>query len=368
MRLRDLSVISGRLPVGALNAITDVPGVKVGHVTLIEGEGALVEGQGPVRTGVTVILPHVGNIFRDKVAAGVATFNGFGKATGFEQIRELGTIETPVALTNTLNVPRVADALMSYMMTQNPEIGRRSGGTVNPVVGECNDGFLNDIRGRHVQETHVLQALATATDGPVPEGNVGAGVGTACCGFKAGIGTASRIVADGRFTLGALVQTNFGRRKDLLVLGVPVGMEMAEEHLPVLPPGSIMMVLATDAPLSSRQLNQVAMRACYGLGRLGAYGHWGSGDFAIAFSTTNRFPHGGDGDELQSVPRLHDSNLMDQLYLAAVEAIEEAVLNSLVAAEAMVGRDGHTLFALPHDRLIELLEQYGRRRHQPPTT
>lgn len=347
-RFRDLGYTVGRLPTGPLNAITDVAGVRVGHSTLIEGEA--------IRTGVTVIVPHAGNSFMEKVAAGVYTINGFGKATGFEQIRELGAIETPIALTNTLNVPRVADALITYSMQQNPDIGGRVG-TVNPIVGECNDGFLNDIRGRHVTEAHVLSAITDASSGPVTEGCVGGGTGTTCLGFKGGIGTASRLI--GEYTLGVLVQSNFGRREDLMVLGVPVGQALLETDLPITPPGSIMMVVATDAPLVPFQLTQVAKRAAFGLGRVGSYGSYGSGDFVIAFSTANRLPHTSDPAG-QVVARLHDNALLDTFYRAIAEAIEEAVLNSMIAATTIVGRNGNTMPALPHDKLMTIMTRYGR--------
>ena len=351
-RLRDLGFTAGRLPVGPHNAITDVPGVKVGHTTLIGGDD--------IRTGVTVIQPHSGNVFMEKSVAAVYTLNGFGKATGFEQIRELGTLESPIALTNTLNVPRVSDALMTYLLDQNPDIGLKAWGTINVVVGECNDGYLSDIRGRHVTEAHVLAAIENASDGPVTEGNVGAGTGTTCLGFKGGIGTASRVVADGRFTLAALVQSNTGLRADLTVLGVPVGREMLESDLPGLPAGSIMMVLATDAPLSAHQLEKVARRCGLGLGRTGCYSSYGSGDFVIAFSTANRVPHFADHEASQTFPRITDRQVLDQFYLATVEAIEEAVLNSMIAAETMTGRAGHTMPALPHDKLLAIMRQYGR--------
>lgn len=357
-RFRDLGYQVGRLPIGQYNAITDVAGVKVGHTTLIQGEGKLVEGQGPIRTGVTVVLPHGGNIYQEKVPASVFTINGYGKATGFEQIREMGSLETPIALTNTLNVPRVADALMSYMMRDNPTIGWHTG-TVNPVVGECNDGFFSDIRGRHVREEHVFAALESATSGPVSEGNVGGGTGTRCMGFKGGIGTASRLVAEGQFTVGALVQTNFGRRDDLMVIGVPVGQELLVSDLPIGPMGSLMMVLATDAPVSNLQLEKMAIRAAFGIGRVGGYATVGSGDFVIAFTTASRLPHAGDA-EFVFVTRLHNNQIMNQLYLAVVESIEEAILNSMIAAETMVGVDGNTMPALPHDKLVAILRKYGR--------
>jgi D-aminopeptidase len=360
LRLRDFGVTPGRLPTGTLNAITDVSGVKVGHITLISGEGALKPGEGPIRTGVTAILAHDGNLFREKVSAGVCTINGFGKATGFEQIRERGVIETPILFTNTLNIGRVSDALICYMLRENADIGVTTG-TVNPVVGECNDGFLNDIRGRHVHEEHVWAAIDGASGGAVPEGNVGAGTGTACYQFKGGIGTSSRVVLDGRYTVGALVQTNHGLRPELMMLGIPLGQHLLEAYLPQPGPGSIMMVLATDAPLDSRQLTRLAMRAGLGLARTGTISQDGSGDFVIAFSTANRWQH-KPTEWVETVTRFTESGkAIDELFLAAVEVVEEAILNALVAAETMTGRDGNTLFALPHDVLAHCVDYYRRR-------
>src|SRR5690606_5347494 len=303
-RLRDLGVTPGRLPAGPNNAITDVPGVRVGHTTLVAGEGKLVEGQGPVRTGVTAVLPHTGNIFREKVAAAVHSINGFGKVMGFEQVRERGTLETPVILTSNLSVARAGDALMSYMLRQNPDIALTTG-TVNCVVGECNDAWLNDARGRHIQPEHVWNAIESASDGPVAEGCVGGGTGTTCYQFKGGIGTASRRVLDGAFTVGALVQTNMGRRPELMVLGVPVGQRLMDEYLPETPPGSIMIVLATDAPFTPSQLERLAKRATFGLARTGSISSDQSGDFVIAFSTSNRQMHYPD-EVIQVAPRFVD--------------------------------------------------------------
>jgi D-aminopeptidase len=353
-RLRDFGVTPGRLPTGQHNAITDVAGVRVGHVTLISGEGKLIPGKGPVRTGVTAVLPHAGNLYREKVTAAVQTINGFGKATGFEQIRERGVIETPVLLTNTLNIWQVADAVTSYMLRDNPDIGITTG-TICPVVGECNDGFLNDIQGRHVKQEHVWQAIESAVDGAVAEGNVGAGTATVCYQFKGGIGTASRVVFDGRFTVGVLVQTNIGLRPELMVLGVPVGQHFLDSHLPETGPGSIIIVVATDAPLDSRQMGRLAMRATFGLARTGTVSHDGSGDFVIAFSTVNRWAH--EPHELvENVTRFsEDGRKLDDLFLAVVESVEEAILNALVAAETMTGRDGNTLHAIPHSRLYDVL-------------
>lgn len=357
MRLRDFGVTPGRLPAGPLNAITDVPGVRVGHVTRIEGDGPLVEGVGPLRTGVTAIVPHDGSLFRDKVAAGVFSLNGFGKATGFEQIRERGSIETPIVLTNTLNVGRAGDALVAWMLRDHPEIGLTTG-TVNPVVAECNDGFLNDLRGRHIGRDEVWAAIDGAAGGPVAEGCVGGGTGTACYQFKGGIGTASRLVLDGRFTVGALVQTNMGRRPELRVLGAPVGKHLLEAYMPEPGAGSIIMVLATDAPLSAVQLRRLATRGALGLARTGAISSDQSGDFVIAFSTTNRSAHAPAAAVEQAARLNDDSAALDAFFLAAVESVEEAILNALVAATTMTGRDGHTLHALPHDALRRWLAHY----------
>jgi D-aminopeptidase len=355
-RLRSDGFITGFLPTGALNAVTDVSGVRVGQVTLVSGEGRLQPGVGPVRTGVTAVLPHGGNLFRDKVAASVHTINGYGKALGFEQVRERGVIETPVILTNTLSVWRAADGLVSYMLDDNPDIGITTS-TVNPVVGECNDGFLNDIQGRHVTAAHVRQAIETASDGPVAEGNTGAGTGTACYQFKGGIGTASRRALD--FTVGALVQTNFGQRRELRVLGVPVGRALLADFLPEPGAGSVIVVLATDAPLDSRQLGRLARRAGLGLARTGTVGHDGSGDFVVAFSTTNRHPH-EPAQAVTTAPRFSETGTaINALFAAVVEAVEEAVLNALTTAGTLTGRDGNTLHALPYDRLTTLLRRGG---------
>jgi D-aminopeptidase len=276
-------------------------------------------------------------------------------------VQERGTIETPILLTNTLNTHRVADGLTAYMLRDNPDIGVTTGG-VNPVVGECHDGFLNDMHGRHVHEEHVFQAIESATDGPVVEGCVGAGTGTQCFRFKGGIGTASRHVHEGRYTVGALVQSNYGRREQLLFFGAPVGQHFLDRYLPEAPtpPGSIMMVLATDAPFTARQLGRLAMRAAFGLARTGSTCQDGSGDFVIAFSTSNRQPH--DSETLiEPAERIADSGSnLDPFFLAVVESIEEAILNSLLAARTITGRDGNTLHALPHDELVDLLEHYRR--------
>jgi D-aminopeptidase len=361
-RARDYNLASGGLPPGAANAITDVAGVLVGHTTLIAGAGPLRPGYGPVRTGVTVVLPHSGNLFREKVRAAVHTINGFGKALGFEQVRELGTIESPIALTNTLNVGLVADALVQHAIAKSPEIGI-STGSVNVVVGECNDGRLSDLQGRHVRAEHVFAAIETAAGGPVAEGVVGAGAGTICFGWKGGIGTASRIVpaSAGGWVVGALVQSNFGSPRDLTIRGVPLG-----EHIqppgarrPARDGGSIMIVLATDAPLSDRQLGRLCVRAAAGLARLGSVYHHGSGDFVIAFSVAERVPHRPPALTAAQTVLADAAGAIDWLFHAVAESVEEAVLNSLCAAETVVGRDEHTAYALPLDEVAALVRRWS---------
>jgi len=352
-----LGLTLGDLPTGPSNAISDVDGVRVGHTTLIEGDGPLVPGWGPIRTGVTVILPHPGNVYRSKVRAAVHTINGYGKACGFEQVRELGVIESPIALTSTLNVPRVADALIDYAIAQNPDIGITTS-SVNVVVGETSDGYLNDLQGRHVSKAHVFAAIESASD-IVAEGNVGAGTGTTCFGWKGGIGTSSRIlpIEWGGFTLGALVQTNFGRAPDLVIDGVPVGRLITpDRYTDPIERGSIMIVLATDAPLSSRQLGRVARRSGAALGRVGShYGH-GSGDFVIAFSTANQVTHDAAGITVTQTALADEARVIDGLFRAAVESVEEAIVNSLCRAETLIGRDGHVRYALP---IAEVLAGFG---------
>jgi D-aminopeptidase len=358
-RARDLGLTAWELPTGPHNAITDVAGVRVGHTTLVSGEGPLRPGHGPVRTGVTVVLPHGENLFHHKVRGAVHTINGFGKACGFEEVRELGVIEAPIALTNTLNVGLVADALAQYAVRQSPEIGIRTG-SVNVVVGECNDGCLNDLQGRHVRAEHVWAAIETAASGPVPEGVVGAGTGTSCFGWKGGIGTASRVVPAkaGGFTVGALVQSNFGRAPDLTVCGVPVGRSLV-------PPGftghrrqeqgSVMIVLGTDAPVDARQLRRLSVRAAAGLARTGSHHGHGSGDFVIAFSTAHRIAHVPASVTTTQTVLADEPRAMAWLFPAVVESVEEAVLNSLCRAETVVGRDGNTRHAIPLAELETLV-------------
>lgn len=323
---------------GTHNHIVDVPGVRVGHVSLKTERSC---------TGVTVILPHEGNLFQEKVPAAVDTFNGFGKACGFEQIRELGRLETPIALTNTLCVGRVADALVTYTLSQNEGIA-----SINPVVGECNDSYLNDIALRPIQEEHVLSAIAAASTAP-DQGCIGAGTGTACYGFKGGIGSASRLVGD--YILGALVQTNFGQMPELMWFGHPLGRRLMQQTPPApTPPGSVMIVLATNAPLTALELHRIAKRAMLGLARTGAHGHHGSGDFTIAFSTANRYHHTSTAS-VESIQRVSD-HVVDDFFSATVEAVEHSVYNALFYAQTTEGRDGHSLERLPLEQFKSLID------------
>lgn len=340
-RLRDLGITIGTLPPGPANAITDVAGVSVGHATLSDGA---------VQTGVTAIRPHPGHPFRDKLPAAVHVLNGFGKSIGLMQVAELGTLETPIVLTNTLSVGTAATALVRHMLAETPEIGA-STGTVNPLVLECNDGsWLNDIRGLHVGEDEVLQALRAV--GPsVAEGNVGAGTGMSCYGLAGGIGTASRRVARGprTYTVGVLTLCNMGRMEDLRVDGRPVGpalvarlaAEKAAKQADGREHGSIITVLATDAPLDARQLRRLAVRAGAGLARTGTHLGSGSGDIMLAFATAETIPHAPPDDPEGARRSLHEDAL-DGLFRAAVEATEEAILNALLAARPTVGRKGRT--------------------------
>jgi D-aminopeptidase len=357
----------------------------VGHVTLahdeaVGGREAPADASGSpgviaVRTGVTAVIPHSGDLYRHRPAAGHFVFNGYGKSVGLIQLEELGVLETPILLTNTLSVWTAANALVTSCLELNPEVGRRDG-TVNPVVGECSDAYLNDLRGRRVTEAHCLQALAEASDGPVAEGNVGAGTGMSCLGFKGGVGTASRVIALGPeacFTLGCLVVSNFGRLREFRLDGVPVGriLEEAGWPSPVGPPataeeeaqrdgdeppgGSIMIILATDAPLTSRQLKRLCRRAALGLGRTGSAGAHSSGDFVLAFSLGDPRPAFGDRPIQMRRALTEDDRNFGPLFQAAVEGVEEAIINSLFAAEPMTGRDGHTRQALPVDEVMRIL-------------
>lgn len=371
-RARDLGIHTGILPAGQWNAITDVEGVLVGHQTIIQGDD--------IRTGVTAILPHPGNLFRERVPAAVYVGNGFGKAIGFTQVQELGELETPVALTNTLSIFNAAHGVADYVLNQPGNEDVRS---VNPVVGETNDGWLNNIRERIVNTEDVYTAINSAKSGEVAEGNVGAGTGTRALGFKAGIGTSSRILPDdlGGYTVGVLVQSNFGGI--LTINGAPVGQELNNHYLAQrsLPEkegakfltgnkemegydfdvdGSIMIVVATDAPVTSRNLERLAKRAFLGIARVGGFASNGSGDYVIAFSTHPdvRVILNDDGRNKISINELKN-NAMTPLFLAAVEAAEEAILNSIFMAETMQGDEGRTMDALPVDGVLEILQKYG---------
>lgn len=350
MRARDLGIEVGILPTGPENAITDVEGVRVGHRTLIEGDS--------IRTGVTAILPHDGNLYREKVPAAVYLGNAYGKLAGSTQIQELGNIETPIVLTNTLSVPAGMEGVIRHTLAQ---LGNETVRSVNAVVGETNDAYLNDIRGLHVTPDDVLGAIAAAKPGPVKEGSVGAGTGTSCYGFKGGIGTASRVLPGDRggYTVGVLVQSNFGGV--LTVNGAPVGRELGKFPLSEYTKGdstdgSCMIVVATDAPLSARNLERLAKRALLGLGRTGSYVSNGSGDYVLAFSTAYRVPD--DVNLLEPPVALVSNSSMSTLFMATVEATEEAVYNSMFMATTVTGHDGRTREAIPLDRVREICRTY----------
>ncbi|MBM3312268.1 MAG: P1 family peptidase [Candidatus Aminicenantes bacterium] len=354
-RLREFGLKTGVLEPGPLNAITDVAGVRVGHVTLIQGTD--------VRTGVTAVLPHEGNVFLQKVPGAVEVANGFGKLMGSTQVEELGTVETPIILTNTLSVPTAADAVLDYVLSlpMNESVT-----SVNPVVGETNDGGLNDIRGRHVKKEHVLEAIRKAAAGPVEEGSVGAGTGTQCYGFKGGIGTSSRKLASDRggYTVGVLAQTNHGGV--LMIAGLPVGEKLrspAEAPAAASPAsddpavqGSCMLVVATDAPLDARNLKRLARRALLGIARTGGFNSNGSGDYAIAFSTAKEVRSLHRSSARTETPTLLRNDAASPLFQAAAEAAEEAILNSLFKATRVEGRGGRVSEPLPLDKLKELIK------------
>jgi len=362
-RARDLGVPFTGTP-GTLNAITDVAGVTVGHTTIVEGEGTLKVGSGPVRTGVTAVLPRGRDTLARPSFAGWFSQNGNGEMTGTTWIEESGFLEGPVMITNTHSVGIVRDAVIRWRVNAAPPDASGYWWSL-PVVAETYDGYLNDINGFHVKEPHALAALDSARGGPVPEGSVGGGTGMVCYGFKGGIGTASRVIGagDGRYTVGVLVQANFGRRPQLMVAGVPVGME-----IPLDTPraaletsrgelGSIIIVIATDAPLLSHQLERVARRATMGLARTGSTSGNGSGDIFIAFSTAN--PDAFRADGLADV-RMLSNEQISPLFDATVYATEEAIINALVAADTMMGAGNHRVEGIPHDRLREVLKKYNR--------
>ncbi len=356
-RARDYGVKIGVMTTGKLNSITDVAGVKVGQTTLIKGDS--------IRTGVTAILPYDGNIFQQKVPAAVFVGNGFGKLAGSTQINELGNIETPIILTNTFNVSTAMDALIEYTLNEK---GNENVASVNAVVGETNDGFLNDIRGRHVTKEDVLSAIKNAKEGRVEEGAVGAGTGTVCFGFKGGIGTSSRKLPAGLggYTIGVLVQTNFGGV--LQIDGVPVGHELGKfsfsNELLNNVDGSCMIIVATDAPLDYRNLLRLAKRAIIGMGKTGGIESNGSGDYVIAFSTdtASRIPYAAK-QRIMQIPVLQNDD-MSPLFMATIEATEEAIINSLFAAKTTTGRNGNKAESLPLEKVIPIMEKYNRIQNQ----
>lgn len=377
MSARDLDLRVGRLEPGPNDAITDVTGVRVGHTTLISGDGPLVVGSGPVRTGVTVVVPHDGDVWAEPLFAGAHRLNGNGELTGLEWIREAGMLGGPVAITNTHSVGVVRDALVAHAVAH-----RRHGGGLwsLPVVGETWDGGLNDVDGLHVRPEHVDQALAAASDGPVAQGNVGGGTGMVCHEFKGGIGSASRIAppTDADWTVGVLVQANYGEREQLRVDGVPVGVEIpvsdvptpfrdvrqGDDRLPTPGSGSIIVIVATDAPLLPHQCQRLAQRAALGLARMGSTANNSSGDLILAFATGNRGLSNADepGPDRPRVVdvRMVPDNRLTPLFKATVEATEAAIVNALLAAETMVGRDGITAHALDHDRLLDVMARFNR--------
>lgn len=362
-RLRELGITIGTLPTGPLNAITDVPGVLVGHCTVSWGGPELPRGSGPARTGVTAVMPHGDDIWHERVVAGAFAANGVGEVVGISAIREWGLIETPVMLTNSQSVGRVYDATVRWMMDRNPLAGIED--AVMPVVGECDDGLLNDLRGMHVLDEHVHAALDGVASGEVAEGCVGSGTGMTCFDFKGGIGTSSRVVEPYRglrCTVGVLTMTNFGSRQRLCVDGVPVGQEIADlmplEHRE----GSCVVVLATDAPLTARQCERLAKRCSLGLAVTGSYAADSSGEFMVAFSTAHRVPR------VTTAPVAVTSvgnDAMASLFEAAVDATAEAVLNSLCMATTTDGREGNRVFALPLERMVEVMVRFGRGAHLP---
>jgi D-aminopeptidase len=367
-RARDLGIPFDGIP-GPNNAITDVAGVLVGHTTLISGEGKLVVGKGPVRTGVTAVLPRGLDTIKHFSFAGWFTQNGNGEMTGTTWVEESGFLESPVLITNTHSVGVVRDAVIAWRVAHGPADATDSWWSL-PVVAETWDGWLNDINGFHVKPEHVVHALDTAHAGPVEEGSVGGGTGMICNGYKGGIGTASRVLSakDGAYTVGVLVQCNFGTRQNLRIAGIPVGREIPSEDPYAFVPseraelGSIIVVIATDAPLLPHQLKRIARRASLGLGRVGSIAGNGSGDIFIAFSTAN--PTASDIDRVQDVKMVPNDSL-DPLFEATVQSTEEAIVNAMVAADDMTGVDGHHVRALPHDELRAVLAKYNR-LNKPP--
>jgi D-aminopeptidase len=352
-RARDLGIIVGSLQPGKLNAITDVAGVLVGQVTINEGNGPTA-----ARTGVTAILPAGDDLWNKRVPAATYIMNGSGEMTGTTWLNTQGALDVPILLTNTMNIPRVSDGVLTYMLQKYLKIGR-SDDVVIPVVTECDDSTLNDARGRHVTSADALKAIETAKSGPVEEGSVGAGTGMVSYGFKGGIGTASRVLAasDGGWTLGVLVNANMGRRLELRVAGAPAGLDIREFPLKATD-GSIIVVIATDAPLDHLKLQRLAARASVGVVRTGSTVRHGSGDIFVAFSTGNRIPH--SPKESTYAMRVVDDDHLNAIFEAAEDATEEAILNALTTAKTIIGRDGNTAYAIPLDHLRAVVAKYSR--------
>ncbi|TVY08866.1 DmpA family aminopeptidase [Paenibacillus cremeus] len=354
-RFRHYGLPVGKLPTGPSNSITDVPGVTVGHVTLHSNDQDKC-----IRTGVTAILPHQGNLFRQKVAAAAHVINGFGKTTGLVQVHELGCIESPIMLTNTFAVPAVTEGTLQYMMELDAGIGDWDG-SINVVTGECNDKVLNDMRGLHVRPEHAVEAIHKALQGEVvEEGSVGAGTGMVCYGWKGGIGTSSRMVevGDQPYHLGVLVLSNFGAGEDLTILGRPVGKFLKKrEEEGHSQDGSIIIVVGTDLPMDSRQLQRIAKRAVFGLGRTGSVANHGSGDIVIAFSNGNRIPHTPESSFITMQAVREDGPVISACFRAVAEATEEAIYNSLFTAQKTIGRNGTLIPALPVNEVVAMLRK-----------
>jgi len=356
-RLRDLGITIGALPTGKWNALTDVPGVKVGHCTRIEGDGDLVVGKGPIRTGVTVILPN-DDIYRENLTAGRFVMNGNGEMTGMGSVDQRGLLQSPIFLTDTSNIGRVMNGAMSWFLKTYPEIGDRAPVPV-PVVAETWGGFLHDSAGRHLDDTHVLAAINDAKSGPVQEGAIGGGTGMVCYDFKGGIGTASRVLpeAQGGYTIGVLVQTNHGDREQLLINGAPVGKEISDLQLGEGKKSkSIVLIGATNAPMIPAQLQRLCKRMAFGLARTGALSSHGSGDLLLFFSTGVKVKQ----DAMMTEIEIFNDEAITRMHQAAIEATEEAILNSLCMAETTVGINGNTAYALPIERLPAIMKKYGR--------
>ena len=365
-RVREIGLEIGHYPPGGLNAITDVPGVRVGHSTIVKGTGRLRRGKGPVRTGVTAVLPHP-DLFSQRVIGGGFVLNGAGEVSGMMQVMEWGLIETPILLTNTLSVGSCSQGVVKYLVERHPGIGMEHD-VVIPLVGECDDSWLNDVAGRHVRAEHVYEAIEAATGGPVREGNIGGGTGMITCDFKGGIGTSSRKLpaSKGGYTIGVLVMSNFGNMHELRMGGIPVGRILAplyaDHRKRRSSYGSIIAVLATNAPLSSHQLNRLSKRVALGIGRVGSIAAHGSGEIVVAFSTANKVPRVSK-KRTYALTLLSDQHI-NPLYQAAIEASEEAILNAICMGEPMDGVNNHFVPALPLDRVRKILKkQNDMRRH-----